>query len=251
LCFPQLSKEQQQKMVVEHFRSYGRGLVDMGLGMMGTRARAEKFTELVGAENLTGLLGSRKIILVNYHTTTLDKGWLGFLPDLDAVSMMKRDKNPVINWFLFNKRSRFKKAQLLLREEGLGGIISGMQAGKLCYLIPDEDFGDGRSAVFARFFGQPRSTLNIVSRLARITDAVVIPGICRLIPETGRYRTTFCAPLENYPTGDHVADAEQLHRAMEKLILEAPEQYLWTFRWFRTQPGNTPDPYELPARQSQ
>ena len=243
LCFPHLPEEQQQKLVKDHFRCYGRGLVDMGLMMMGSIKRVAKYSDVVGNENLQGLPKSQKIILVTYHTTTLDMGWRLMLADVDVISMMKRDKNPVINWFLYRSRTRYKSAQVLMRDEGLRGIVSGMNKGKFCYIIPDEDFGDEKHSVFAPFFGQQRSTLNIVSRLAKITGAVVIPSICKLIPETGRYRTTVCPPLENFPTGDHVADATKMHYAMERLILDAPEQYLWIFRWFQTQPDGVPDPY--------
>ncbi len=244
LCFPNLSEIQRQQMVKDHFRCYGRGLVDMGLAMMGSVRRVEKYSDVVGFENLKALPKTQKIVLITYHTTTLDMGWRLVLADIDLVSMMKRDKNPVLNWFLYRSRTRYKKVLVLMRDQGLRGIIKGMNNGKLCYFIPDEDFGDGKHAVFAPFFGQQRSTLNIISRLAKITDAVVIPSICRLMPETGRYRTTIGPPLENFPAGNYVADATNMHQAMEKLILDAPEQYMWTFRWFRTQPDEKPDFYK-------
>lgn len=244
LCFPKLSESQQQQMVKDHFRCYGRGLVDMGLTLLGSLQRVEKYSDVVGFEHLAALSKTKKIVLITYHTTTLDMGWRLVLSDIDLVSMMKRDSNPVLNWFLYRSRTRYKKVVVLMRDQGLRGIIEGMNNGKLCYFIPDEDFGDGKHTVFAPFFGQPRSTLNIVSRLAKITDAMVIPSICRLIPETGRYCTTICPPLENFPSDNHVADATNMHRAMEKLILDAPEQYMWTFRWFRTHLDETPDLYK-------
>ena len=166
------------------------------------------------------------------------------LGGVEVVSMMKQDKNPVINWFLYRSRTRYKKARVLMRDESLRGIIGGMKEGKLCYFIPDEDFGDGRHTVFAPFFGQQRSTLKIVSRLARITGAVVIPSICKLDSATGRYRTTVSPPLENFPSDSDIEDATIINRAMEKLILNAPEQYMWTFRWFRTQPDGKENPYD-------
>ncbi len=243
LCFPNLSEVQQQQRLKAHFRCYGRSLVDMGLVMMGSRRRIEKYSDISGVEALQALLKTRKIIFVTYHTTTLDMLGLSALSEIEAVTMMKRDNNPLLNWFLHRARIRYKKALILMRDEGLRGIIAAMKQGRLCYLIPDEDFGDGKHSVFAPFFGQPRSTLNTVSRLAKITDAAVILSICRLIPETGRYQIIVCPPLENFPSGDYVADATAIHQAMEQLILNAPEQYMWTFRWFRTQQGGKPSPY--------
>lgn len=131
-----------------------------------------------------------------------------------------------------------------MREQGLRGIIAGINQGRVCYFLPDEDFGVGRHTVFAPFFGQQRATLNTVSRIAKISGAVILPGICRLNRQTGRYCTTVLPALDNFPSGDYAQDAARMNQAMEKLILEMPEQYLWTFRWFRTRADGKPDPYE-------
>lgn len=245
LCFPDLSEAERAKMVVDHFRCYGQGLVDMGLIMMGTRERVEKFSDVIGFENITNLPKSQKGILISYHTTTLDMCSSSMLADVDLISMMKRDRNSFLNWFLYRSRTRYKKAIVLMRDQSLRGIIHGMNNGRLCYFIPDEDFGDGKHTVFAPFFNQPRATLNIVSRLAKTTNAVIIPSICKLIPETGRYQTTVLPPLKGFPGGNYVEDATMINKAMEKLILNAPEQYLWTFRWFKTQLNNAAGPYKL------
>jgi KDO2-lipid IV(A) lauroyltransferase len=243
LCFPELSESGRADMLIEHFRSYGRGLVDLGLIMMSKKERIEKFSEVLGAEYLTPDDPEQRVILVSYHTTTLDMCSSSMLADIKLVSMMKREKNPVLNWFLHRSRTRYKNARIFMRDQSLRGILEGMKQGKLCYLIPDEDFGAGSNTVFAPFFGQYRATLNIVSRLARVTNAIVLPAICRLDSDTGRYITTVLPALENFPGESHEADAAAINQAMENLIRQAPEQYLWTFRWFRTL-QNGSDPYD-------
>jgi lauroyl/myristoyl acyltransferase len=160
---------------------------------------------------------------------------------------MKRDRNPVLNRFLYRSRTRGHKADLFMRDQSLRGIVEGLEKGKMCYIIPDEDFGEGRHSVFAPFFGQPRSMLTLISRLAKRSGAVVVPSICRLVPETGHYVTTVAPPMENFPEQDETLNATRINQAMEKLIMQAPEQYLWTFRWFRTQDSEGDDPYTIPA----
>ncbi len=76
----------------------------------------------------------------------------------------------------------------------------------------------------------------------------MIPCICRLVPETGHYVTTVAPPLENFPGDDEVKNATRLNQAMEQLIMQAPEQYLWTFRWFRTRPGAMGNPYDYRSK---
>ena len=234
LCFPHLSELEMDQMLIDHFQSYGRGLVDMGLMLMAKKERIEKYSRVVGLENMTGQPDGKRIILITYHTTTLDMCSSSMMADIKLVSMMKREKNPLLNWFLHRARTRYKNAEVFMRDQGLRGIVAGMKQGKTCYLIPDEDFGEGPHSVFAPFFGQPRATLNIVSRLAKAMDAAVIPLICRLEPDTGHYVTTVAPALENFPGEDLEQDVVTMNRAMEALINQAPEQYLWTFRWFKT-----------------
>lgn len=53
-------------------------------------------------------------------------------------------------------------------------MIRGLREGKsLCYLS-DEDLGH-EGSVFAPFFGNSKATLAMLPRIARATDAVVIP----------------------------------------------------------------------------
>ena len=90
---------------------------------------------------------------------------MSFMTEIDLVSMMKRDKNPVLNWFLYRSRMRHRKVKVYMRDQGLRRIIHGMNAGRTCFLVPDEDLGAGKHTVFAPFFGQDRATLNTVGRL--------------------------------------------------------------------------------------
>ncbi len=247
LCFPELSESEQRDLLEAHFRCYGLGLMDMGLSMMSTRRRLKKYVDIEGAEHFRNRLQAdsdcrQNVIMVAYHTTTMDTGASALFIGAPLVSMMKRDKNPVYNWFLHKGRTRFNQTCLYMRDQSLRGLIRGINRGRVCLLIPDEDHGEGKHTVYASFFGQQRSTLNMVSRLAAITDAVVIPFTCILNVQNGRYKIIVAPPLEQLPSDDHVADTVRINQAMETLIRQAPEQYMWTFRWFRTQPDGS-DPY--------
>ena len=248
LCFPDLSDREREQMLVDHFRCYGCGLLDMGLIMMATRERIEKHSSVEGRENLVSNLDNPGVIMITFHTTTLDMCSSSMcsstmMADIPVVTMMKRDRNPVLNRFLYRARTRYSNARVYMRDQSLRGILKGMSEGRVCYIVPDEDFGAGRHSVYAPFFGQPRAMLNIVSRFAARTGARVVPCLCRLDRSTGRYVTTLLPPLENFPGKSEVEDATRINQAMESLISKAPEQYLWTFRWFKTRPEGLDSPY--------
>ena len=244
LCFPELSDDQRHEIMREHFRNYGRGMLDLGLIMMASKERIEKFATVKGRDNLEAHVGNRPVILISFHTTTLDMCSSSLLADVKLVSMMKRDRNPVLNWFMYRARTRAGNAIVYMRDQSLRGIVAGLRDGRVCYIIPDEDFGQGRHTVFAPLYGQQRSALNLVGRLAQKTGAVVVPAVCRLDSETGLYTTEVGGALQDFPSADEVADATTINRTLEEMLEPAIDQYLWTFRWFRTRPPGDPDPYE-------
>jgi lauroyl/myristoyl acyltransferase len=42
--------------------------------------------------------------------------------------------------------------------------------------------------------------------------------------------------VQNYPSGDDLTDANLINKTLEKQILKAKSQYLWTHKRFKTRP---------------
>jgi lauroyl/myristoyl acyltransferase len=128
-----------------------------------------------------------------------------------------------------------------MRDQGLRGLVKAIKGGRIAYLIPDEDLGDTNS-VFSPFFGIPTATVPVVGWLAKMTDAAVVPVFTRML-DNGRYAFDIKPPLPGFPIGDKQADAATVNSVFEAQIRSAPEQALWTFKWFKTRPDNDVSPY--------
>ncbi|NBN93453.1 MAG: lipid A biosynthesis acyltransferase, partial [Betaproteobacteria bacterium] len=57
------------------------------------------------------------------------------------------------------------------------------------------------------------------------------------------YRISILPALEGFPTGDDAADARHINQLVEHAVLNAPEQYLWVHRRFKTRPSGFPRIY--------
>ena len=161
--------------------------------------------------------------------------------------MMKPLNNPLLTWQLARGRRHLHAGDpiLVTRDAGLRPLLRGLRGGRQCILLPDEDLGEQQSEqVFVPFFGVPRANLTTPGRLAKSANAAVVTCATRLIPETGRYVFTVSPPLQGLDGKDVTRDAAVISRSMEKLIQQAPEQYMWTFRWFRTRPDGENSPYD-------
>jgi len=58
--------------------------------------------------------------------------------------------------------------------------------------------------------------------------------------EGGDYILRVGAPLAGIPSDDVIADTTQVNAAIEDMVREAPDQYLWIHRRFKRQPGGGP-----------
>ena len=55
------------------------------------------------------------------------------------------------------------------------------------------------------------------------------------------YKIIVLPGLENFPSGDDKYDVTRINQMVEKMVMIAPEQYLWMHKRFKTRP-NVDDP---------
>ena len=245
LCFPKMTESERERLTVEHFRAYGRGVLDMGLMLWGSEKRLRNLIDLEGYEEHRQLVARERVLLIAWHLTTMEVTSAILSLSGPAVSMMKPIGNPLLTWIVARGRKHRADIVLVTRDAGFRPLIRGIRSGRQGYLFPDEDFGEaGPEVVFVPFFGVKRALITSPSRIARAARARVAVCASQLDAATGRYRCTVTPPLEGVTGEDPETDLRVICSAMEALIQRAPEQYLWTFRWFRTRPDGGESPYD-------
>ena len=100
-----------------------------------------------------------------------------------------------------------------------------------------------KDTVFARFFGVPAATITATHHLARMSGAAVIPFFHRRLPGNQGYALRLGAPLEAFPGSYAEADTARINVCIEQMVREAPAQYLWVHKRFKTRPPGTPAIY--------
>ena len=240
LCFPKLSLREREHLLRRHFIVSGQSYFDLAYLAWASPRRILRKTQIRGLEHYQGLRG-RNVILLAPHCVGMNFGGSVIAHSRAQFSMVKLQRDPVVNWLLNRGRMRFG-CFLLARQQGLRPVIRGLKQGLAFYYLPDEDFGE-RHSVFAPFFGVPTATLTTLGRLARLTDSLVVPCFTRLLPGGRGYEVTLKPPLENFPHGERLQDATRMNAVIEEGLRHMPEQYLWTFKLFKTRPGRAPSPY--------
>lgn len=242
LCFPDLDRRRRRRLLWRHYCASAKGMLDLGHVWWRGPGWFDRHVRVRGREHLDALRDSgRPVILLTGHFAGMDLGGIMLSRLYPVVSIMKQIKNPLLNHFLWRGRVRFD-GRLYVRDQGLRPVLREIRQGRMCYYIPDEDFG-AREAVFAPFFGVPAATLGVLGRMAAVTGAAVVPAFCRQRPWGRGYEVLLDPPLADFPSGDVEADTRRMNAALEAGVRRMPAQYLWTFKLFRTRPAGEPDPY--------
>jgi KDO2-lipid IV(A) lauroyltransferase len=243
LCFPDMSPRQRARLARRHFRGFGQAVMDIGIAWWGSAARLRRLVRLRGHEHYEqALREKRNIILLVPHFLGLEFGGFRLSIDRPMVTIFRHLANELLNRVMMRARTRFQM-RLVEHIKPLTTLVRQVKTGTPLYYLPDQDAGP-RQSVFAPFFGIPAATFVVLPRLARMTDAVVVPCFTRQLSWGRGYEIIFRPPLEDFPTGDAVADTTRMNREIEECVRAAPAQYFWLHKRFKTRPEGEPDFYK-------
>ena len=237
LCLPTSSQAEQRDLVRRHFESLGIAVLEFCLGWWAADARLEHRVQVDGLDNLRAAFERGKgVILLSAHFTTLEIGGR-FLAmhtrGLPLNAMYRRSDNPVLERVLRQRRRR-QFGEPIGRDD-VRAMLRALRSNEAVWYAFDQNY-KGRNKVFAPFFGIPAATNTATSRLAEATGAAVVPFFTRRLPDGRGYLQRIDPPLADFPSGDLDADATRLNALIEGWVREAPEQYLWSHRRFKTRP---------------
>ncbi len=123
----------------------------------------------------------------------------------------------------------------------IGGVRQMMRAlkrGQAVGLLPDQVPPQGMG-VWADFFGAPAYTMTLAARLAQQSGAPIVLAWCERLSAGRGFHLRLSRLAEPLPLQAddaqalQVAQAAVINRAMEQLILQCPQQYLWGYNRYK------------------
>jgi KDO2-lipid IV(A) lauroyltransferase len=238
-CFPQMPLRQREMLARAHFRAFGRSFIERGILWWSRRSRIGRMVRIEGIEHLKALAGARVIVFAP-HFVGLDAALLRLTMEFPVCGMYAKQKDPLFDRLLDRGRTRFG-GEGFSRQEGLRASLRPMKSGSLYYYLPDLDFGR-KHALFAPFFGVQAATIDVLPQIARLMKAVIVPCVAQMLPGGG-YVARIYPAWSGFPSGDTAADVRRMLAFIEERVLEAPEQYYWLHKRFKTRPEGEPEFY--------
>lgn len=242
LCFPELDPAAQQALVRANLCDVGMMLVEFALGWMGSdRAIARVPVTVEGLEHLEAARAAgRGVLLVGGHFSHLELCARLVSQRIRIAGMYRRMDSDVFEFAVL--RSRLHYAAAMFDKDDIRGTVKYLKAGGTVWYAPDQDMRS-KDNVFVPFFGVPAATITATHHLARMSNAVVIPFFHRRLPGDTGYALRLGAPLEGVPSRDAAHDTAVVNAQIERMVREAPEQYLWVHKRFKTRPPGEPKIY--------
>ena len=150
-------------------------------------------------------------------------------------------RRPKKNW-LAPLMEAGRGANLKLAPADLSGVrslIRNLRQGEAVGMLPDQVPGQGEGT-WLPFFGRPAYTMTLAARLSE-TGATVLLAYAERLPRGAGYHLRLF-PLPHPLTGTVEEKAAQINKALEDLIRQCPEQYLWGYNRYKRPSGAPPAP---------
>ncbi|WP_089981175.1 LpxL/LpxP family Kdo(2)-lipid IV(A) lauroyl/palmitoleoyl acyltransferase [Luteibacter sp. UNCMF331Sha3.1] len=242
LCFPELDAEAQKALVRANLCDVGMMLSEFALGWMGSdEAIANVPVTVEGLEHLEAARAAgRGVLLVGGHFSHLELCARLVSQRIRIAGMYRRMDSDVFEFAVL--RSRLHYASAMFEKDDIRGTVKYLKNGGTLWYAPDQDMRS-KDNVFVPFFGVLAATITATHHLARLSGALVIPFYHRRLPGDAGYAMRLGEPMDDFPSKDAALDTARVNAQIEQMVREAPEQYLWVHKRFKTRPPGEPKIY--------
>ncbi|MFL0811468.1 MAG: lysophospholipid acyltransferase family protein [Agarilytica sp.] len=239
LCYPALEQSQQRELIQNTMRELGVSIYETFIVWFRDHRKFLRGRYHVeGEEYLQDAVGQdRGIILLSSHYGSVDLNG-ALLAELDRGQRnfvgTFRQTDAFVNTFLNYSRGKFCSAMYAASDQR--NIVRTLKDKHVLWYAPDIEVRNKNSA-FVDFMGVPASTTLAISKLARLTNAIVLPVAHYRENDKPEYHVKIFPPLAPFPTEDAVADTRKVNEAIEKILAPHPERYWWAIKRFKRKVG--------------
>ncbi|MEO6031954.1 MAG: lysophospholipid acyltransferase family protein [Burkholderiaceae bacterium] len=159
-----------------------------------------------------------------------------FAPEFGPMTVLYRPARKAwVRRAMDTSRARANLATAPASLAGVRQMLRALKRGEAIGLLPDQVPPEGLG-VWVPFFGQPAYTMTLAARLVQQTGAVPLLAWGERLARGAGFVVHVSSFDEALPRGggDQAESAAAVNRAMERLILQRPQQYLWGYQRYKS-----------------
>ncbi len=234
LAFPEWDEARKEQVYRDFLRVGLKVILGYGVCFFRSGRYISKTFAVTGREYLDEARALDKpIIFLGSHSWAIDHCGL-YLPvaGLPMTTFMHTSENPLYDWFMNSMRLKFG-GKVYERSAGIKPLIRSLKEGYHTIFYGDEDLGE-KSAVFVKFFAHDKATLITLSKMAKLSGAIVVPMFSAYNEKLHKFEAVFEHYFEVYPEDCAEKDARRMNESIERALKGREGQYMWNLRCYKT-----------------
>jgi KDO2-lipid IV(A) lauroyltransferase len=231
ICFPEMSKVEKRMLVKKSLIETGKNLTESALIWNQSFDENEKYIRNIHGKQY--LEGNNKTILLVPHIGCWEITGRVIALTRPVTFLYKPLRKDEQNQYLFERRNQGNLIMASADKSGVLKLQRALKEGQLIGILPDQDPGE-EGTVMAPFFNKQVSTMTLLVRLAKKHQAKVVMLWANRLNKGRGFDLNF-EPIElNLDSDDLLEQVTLMNKSIEGLIERFPEQYMWTYKRFKS-----------------
>ena len=231
ICYPGLSELEIKSLLKKVLIETGKGLTESGLIWNQNFKDNSKLIRNINGEHY--LDSSRKTILLVPHMGCWEITGRVLAEKRKVIFMYRPLRSKKQNDYLFSKRNQGNLSMASADKSGILKIQRALRSGYLVGMLPDQDPGK-EGGLMTPFFGKKVNTMTLLARMAKKQNAQVLMFWAKRL-DGGQGYDFNLEPVDLNVNGDNLEDrVGQMNHSIESLVRRHPEQYMWSYRRFKS-----------------
>ncbi len=253
IAYPDITEEERRALLRKSFRAFALVMLDTFWFSQRTQERVAALVRFSpGAETV---FVPKPHICVTAHLGNWEVLGMAFsLQGYPLTSVAAPLENAAVD-AIFNKLRETTGQRVVSKHGAMRPLLRTLKEGSKIALVLDQNTKPAVGGLFVEFFGKPVPVSSAAAALAVRTGAELVVGACIPKPD-GTYEVTppYPVPPPSREGRDETqllqAFTQDITEAVERLIRQHPEHWLWTYkRWKYVAPGHKRDEFPFYAKE--
>jgi len=234
LAMPELDASGRRSVLRSVYRNLGRVAVALAKLPGWSEAEIRRHVDFAGLDHfLSAQAKGRGVLLLTAHLGNWELGALAHGALLGPMGVVVRPLPNRLVDALVESRRRSHGNQVIDKRSAAREILRSFAANGTVGILADQH-ASGEEAVQVDFLGLRAAANKGPAQLALRSGAAVVPAAARWDAVRGKHVVTYRPEVELLRSGDPARDVavntQRFQRAIESLVRETPEQWLWIHR---------------------
>lgn len=240
-CFPAMGEEPRGQLIRRSLHHWGMTIFEVPVIWRKGRKSLDLIEAVEGRELIERALDRGKgLILVSPHLGNWELAGL-WSSTLGPMTILYQSPDRLdLDELLQEVRGTTGATLVATDLRGVSTLVKALKRGEITGVLPDM-VPERQGGVFAPFFGVQALTMKLTHSLQQRTGATILAGFFQRTSKG--FKGCFIEPEEAIYDADATVSTAALNRAVERLVLMAPEQYQWEYKRFKVRPPGEPPLY--------